>query len=178
MRSDVIGNAEKEQNVLKLSSKVFYSLEFVLNRGVQQRSQLSCHKYMASRFKLPTLGQRKESSFTESIVSGLRQGHTSAELIDYISPSKQRYRYFSGEGSWLRVIMVHPGAAMSKSSTKWDNIQAMSKWGWTNTASKTTFYSKTDGIGDLVGNTKGLEYQWVHSFEICLRGRLRRSDIL
>jgi hypothetical protein len=82
-------------------------------------------------------------------------------VVDYIFPSKKRYQYFKGEGSWLKVVMAHPGAAMSKSSTKWDNIRALSKLGCTNTVEIDTFYANIDGIGDLVGGAEGVEYQFV-----------------
>jgi hypothetical protein len=125
---------------------------------------------MTSRLNWPTLGRRRESSFTEDLDARIRQGHAGPEVVDYIFPSKQRYQHFKGEGSWLKVVMAHPGAAMTKSSTKWDNIRTMSKWGWTNTVFTTTFYANIDGIGDLVGDTEGSEYQWVHSFEAWFEG--------
>jgi hypothetical protein len=114
--------------------------------------------------------QSRQSNFTEDIEQKLRQGLRDAEVVDFIFPSKERYRYYKGEGSWLKVIMTHPAVALSKSRSKWENFKSLSKWGWQYSILKTTINEQVDGIRDLIKGSEGLEYTWVHGVEAFFEG--------
>ena len=117
-----------------------------------------------------TSDHRRKSNFTEDIEKKLRQGLTDAEVMDFIFPSKERYCYYKGEGSWLKVIMTHPAAALSKSRSKWEDSRSLSKWGWQCTILKTRVNEQLDGIRELISGSEGIEYTWVHVGEAFFEG--------
>ena len=112
----------------------------------------------------------RDSNFTEDIEQKLRQGLRDAEVVDFIFPSKERYRYYRGEGSSLKAIMTDPAVALSKSRSKWENFKSLSTWGWECSILKTTINEQVDGIRDLISGSEGLEYTWVHGVEAFFEG--------
>ena len=84
---------------------------------------------------------------------------------DFEFPSKETYKDFWGNGSWLKAVMAQPSAAKpsGKDSTPWDAWTMIVPWGWRKRHEDQLDYRTVGGIADLVGSSKGTEYVWNHS---------------